>query len=568
MASALSFRSSPDADALRFVPLGGCGEFGMNLTAMLWRGRLFVIDAGVRFPDPSKLGIDAILPDVDPWFREAGGVAAYIITHGHEDHIGALPHLIRRWPAPIYAPPWAAALIGAKFARFGVDAKQYPVKVVEAGDKLAMDDLTIEYIRVNHSLPDTCSIFIKTPKVHVFHTGDFKFEENPVIEERFDEKRLAAIGNERVDLMLVDSTNAEKSGNCPEESSVLPALVPHLERATGATFITTFSSNLWRLKMIADACIEAGKKLFITGNGIETTLTHAKALGRYYLPETLRLADGQLDGFRRDRMVVLASGCQAEWRSAMCRIANGEHRSVGVHPGDQVILSSRFIPGNERPILDMMDKLKRLGASVISPREFPGIHVSGHAYGGDIERLIKLLRPKVHAPVHGAFTQLDANRKIGERLGVKSVLIETGDVLEVSPNGVATIGKIDTGINYLDAESGVVLPIEAARERLRVGELGQAIFSGVFSRSKRDWAVAPSFEIFGFRLPARLDWPTFQKEAIEDSLELLRVRGSQKGPLNQDSWDELLEELRISLRRKLTAVLNKKPVVFVKLHLM
>ncbi len=561
----VSFSSPPDPDTLRFIPLGGCGEFGMNLTAMLWRGKLFVIDCGVRFPDPAKLGIDAVLPDVGPWFREAGGVCAYVITHGHEDHIGAIPHVIRRWPAPLYATPWTAALLKAKFLKYGIDPNVHPVTVVDAGTRLSLPgELSIEYVHMNHSLPSTCALYIKTPKFTVFHTGDFKLDPQPLVEAPFSEDRLAAIGAEGVDLLLADSTNADKTGRCPGEATVLGPLAESFAKAKAAVIVTTFSSNLWRLKTVADACVATGRKLFIAGAGVENTLGHAKALGFYHLPESLRLPAGKLGSFPRERTVVLASGCQAEWRSAMFRISVGEHREVIVQPEDTVVLSSRFIPGNERPIFDMVDRLKRKGALVVSPRDAPGIHVSGHAYGGDIEKLMSLLKPKHFTPVHGAFSQLEANRRIGARLGIKSMVIETGDVIDAGPGGVRIIGRLDSGVNYVDADAAVVLPVEAARERLRIGELGMAIFSGVFSKTHRAFLTPPGLDLIGIRLPDHVNPDVFKLAAIGAAKEILCSRDASK---LSGTFEELTEEVRISLRRRLAAVLSKKPVVFVKLHL-
>lgn len=564
-ATPVSFKSPPDPDALRLIPLGGCGEFGMNLTAMLWRGRLFVIDCGVRFPDPSKLGIDAVLPDVGPWFKEAGGVFAYIITHGHEDHIGALPHIVRRWPAPIYAPPWTVQLLKHKYAKLGVDWSAHPVTQVEAGDRLSLDgELTIEYVHVNHSLPSTCALYIRTPKFKIFHTGDFKLDESPLVEAPYSREKLAQIGAEGVDLLLADSTNADKSGRCPGEATVLGPLAESFARAPSAVVCTTFASNLWRLKTVADACVETGRKVYIAGTGLENTLAHSKALGMYYLPESIQLAKEQLDTFPRERLVVLASGCQAEWRSAMYRISVGEHRDFAVRPNDTVVLSSRFIPGNEKPIFDMTDRLRRMGARIVSPRDVPGIHVSGHAYGGDIELLMGLLKPKAFLPVHGAFTQLDANRKIAASLGIKSIVIETGDVIDAGPRGVGIIGRIDAGINYVDGEASVVIPVEAARERLRVGELGAAVFSGVYSKTQRAFVAPPTLDLIGFRLPDGVNPEAFTRGAIAGTEDVLSA--CMPGKLAA-TFDELTEEVRISLRRRLAAVLKKKPVVFVKLHL-
>ncbi len=556
------FKASADPKTLRIIPLGGCGEFGMNLTGYFSQGRLFVVDCGVRFPEPYRLGIDAVLPDVDPHFTEAGGVYSYIITHGHEDHIGALPHILRRWPAPVYATAWAVELLRNKLARLGEDIGKYNVTTLEAGDRIRTEGFDVEFVHMNHSIPHTCALFIRTPQLNVFHTGDFKFDDHPLLEAPADWSRLRALGREGVDLLLADSTNAEKAGNCPGESTELKPLTDLLQAAPEAVILTTFSSNLARLKTIADATQASGRKLLVVGNGVEATLSIAKALGIYELPADLRIDPDQVSKFPRRRLVVLATGCQGEWRAALARISQGEHKAFVAREGDTVILSSRIIPGNEKAILTVMNNLQRMGVKIITAREVPGIHVSGHAYQGDLNLLHEALKPKFFAPVHGAFSQLRANMLRGEKAGSVPSLVETGDVLDCSKSGVSHVGKVEVTLSYLDADSGVLLSNEMLRERLRVGEFGAALVTGVYDRGRKAWLAPVTIDLTGLKMP--------EAEGERWLPQMAEKIASQVSRLCQDGGADvayIMEEARVFLRRHLFQVLKKKPVVMVKIHL-
>lgn len=546
------------------IPLGGCGEFGMNLTAFLTAGKLFVVDCGVRFPGPASLGIDAILPDVDPWFREAGGVFAYVITHGHEDHLGALPHILPRWPAPVYGTGWTIELLKIKLQRLGLDPKTFKLIVVEPGDRVATDGFSAEYVHVNHSIPMTCALMIRTPSMNIFHTGDFKFESKPIIEAPVDFSQLDAFAREGIDLLLADSTNAAHMGPCPSEESVFEPLRQVVDKAKGAVVVTTFASNLWRLKTLTDIAVATGRKIFVMGNGFEQTLILAKTTGLFHMPENLRLAEAQLGTWPRHRLLVLATGCQGEWRSGLARLAQSESKVLTLAEGDTVIFSSRVIPGNEKQILAMINAFQRLGVQIVTPREVPAIHVSGHAYGGDLERLVATLKPRRFVPIHGAFGQLLANAGRPARAGVKAItgVIESGEILDISPNDIRLAGRIQVALNFVDADAGVVIPYETLRERLRIGELGAALVSGVYDRSMKSWLVPPDIEFVGFDLPFGVDkdaWIERLGSLVESELPSLLEK---KGLPPRDA----VEEIRVLVRRKLFATLRKKPVVSIKLH--
>jgi ribonuclease J len=560
------FATPEGPNAVRIVPMGGCGEFGMNLTAYIHQDRLFVVDCGLRFPDPMKLGVDAVIPRVDEWFEKLGGVYAYIITHGHEDHIGAIPSVIRKWPAPIYATAWTAELLKNKFIRRGIDLKQHPITIVSAGDKITADGIEIEYVHINHSIPMSCALFIRTDYMNIFHTGDFKFESQPIIEAPTDFEYLKRLGDEGVDVLLADSTNAEQKGFCPGENSVIAPLLEVCKEAAGAIFLTTFSSNLWRLRTAIEVFRQLGRKVFIAGAGLENTLTVAKATELYFAPEGILISEEKIDEIPRDRLAVIATGCQGEYRSAMVRICHNEHKRLSIQEGDTVIFSSRIIPGNEKSVITMSNHLKKLGAKVVTTKERADIHVSGHAFGGDLQKLVTLLRPMHFMPVHGGFSQLNANLEGARQQATTTgdtLLIETGDVIDAYKEGLILRGKIDVQVDYLDGESGVVLTYETLRERLRIGEQGGVILSGVFSKREKRWLKRAKIEFYGVRLPININPDKWYQGAVD----LIEKRVQKLVESGTNDEEVVGEEARITLRRHLTLQLKKKPVVLTQIYI-
>lgn len=538
----------------------------MNSTCYLTGGHLFVVDCGLRFAEPTKLGVDAIIPAIDDCFKEAGGVTAYLITHAHEDHIGALPYILPRWPAPVYTTPWSAEVLRAKFKKHNLDEKKYSINIVRPGDFVRTPGFEVEWVHVNHSIPDAAALCIRTPSASVFHSSDFKFDANPVIEKPIDYSKLAEIGKAGIDLLLSDSTNSDKSGHSPSESSVYTPLLKVFEECKAAIVISTFASNFWRLKTIADICEKTGRKIYISGPGIEQSFAIAQALSLYNLPDHLRITESNINSIPRHELVVLATGCQGEFRSALSRIANGEHRFFRIQSGDTVILSSRIIPGNERPILYMLDNLKRRGAKIITSKDADGIHVSGHAYHEDLKKLIQLLTPRWYTPIHGAFTHLESNQLIGESTLAdidKSILIENGQIIELKDSKLALREKFLTDCQYIDSESGVVLSRNCLRQRLKIGELGAAIVTGVYDKQIKKWLVYPEIEFIGIAFPPQIDQVEWTKKLMTLTCQQLENNISD----HLQAVDLIFENLRITIRRLLFGVLKKKPVVLVKIHI-
>jgi ribonuclease J len=551
-------------DSIRIIPFGGCGEFGMNMTAYICDDRLYLVDAGVSFPDPSKLGVDAILPDMAEWIEQFGGVYAYIITHGHEDHIGALPFMLSRWPGPVYTTPWTAALIESKLARRGV-AFKYPVHRVTPGDVVECEDFSVEFVRFNHSIPDACGLMIRHPKFNIFHTGDFKFDFSPVIEPAVDLKRLEALGREGIQLLLADSTNAHLKGSCPSESAVIEPMAKAFKQAEdGAVIVTTFSSNFWRLKTILDTCHATGRKALILGGGLDQCIKIASELGLFNPPPGLVIDSSVAMNIDRSKLCVIATGSQGEWRSALNRLANGEHRLFSISPGDLVIFSSRTIPGNERVIQHMMSKLERRGAKIFSVRHDANIHVSGHGYRDELGSLLKALRPLNFIPVHGTFSHLTSNSRIPAEVGLedtRTFVIENGDVIDVSKAAVAITDRIDISHLFVDAESLELLSYDTLRERLRIGELGLVSITAAYDAGELELLGGVRIHMQGVGIPTG-----FSPDEFEAGIAKAAAKGFKHAKSDR-SFDhgDLEEQARVEVRRYLFQSLRKKPVVLCSL---
>lgn len=544
---------------IHLLPIGGVGEFGMNMMGVYYNKNLYIIDAGVLFPDERKLGITSIIPSVDDVFKETKGVSAYIITHGHEDHIGALPYLLPKWPAPIYATPWTAVLIRRKLEKFNL-LEHAEIITVMPGDHAKFGALSFEYFQVHHSIPDACSLIIRTPDVTVFHTGDFKIESDKSQQKPMNFSRLQSIGEEGVDLLLVDSTNAAKEGVSGDEISVKKPLKNIIKNAPGRTFISTFASNLFRLATIADICAEEGKKLVISGRSLANTFENAEKLGYYNPAHHLILSEDDMHQYDDKDLVILASGSQGEWRSVLYRMAYKEHKRLIVKDTDSFVFSSRVIPGNEKSILNMTASIEKQGGTIISPRDFPGIHVSGHACQDEIIKLIDLLQPKKYLPVHGGFSQLLRNKGLAVSKNISIIegdIIEDGSPLLVTKDAVTALDVVPMEKEFVDQDSYIPLSYTIMRERLRIGDSGLAVISGVFNSKKKTWSSGPSITLKGLDTKYNVELTKWLKE--QESLvakEVIKNHNHQVSDLAT-----LNESARISLRRLLFQYFKKKPVV-------
>ena len=475
-------------DNIRITPIGGCGEFGKNLTLYIYQGAVYVVDCGVKFAEMWQPGIMGLIPNCDQVFNAYGAPTAYLLTHGHEDHIGAVPLFYEDWPAPIYTTAWTMELIKIKFEKYGLSFKN-KTHIVKGGDTIEFaDGLRVEWLAMNHSIPMTCSLVISTPKLRVFHSGDFKFDPDPPYEPATDVKALRRL--RPIDLMLVDSTNSAVAGDSLSEKSVREPLRKYLCGDHPRVYITTFASNLWRLLQIIEIAQELGKRVYACSRAIETSLEIGAHLGVYDAERyPFTVITRTTSKIAANNAVVLVSGCQGERFSTLARIISDRIRACALGEDDLVLFSSRPIPGNELAIIKLCERIKERGAQVISVREDRAIHVSGHAHSKDIEKLIAALAPKTLMPVHGNYSHLDGVQKLNRAAQV--CMPTNGDLFELDQEGLTPLAAKQFDDLYIDAESLVPLSFRTMKDRVRLGESGLCEIVGVIDRRNRNWLLTP-----------------------------------------------------------------------------
>jgi ribonuclease J len=482
------------ASPVRIAALGGLGEIGMNCLALECEGRIVVVDCGLLFP-AEPFGVDAISPDLS-WLRERRDrVGAVLVTHGHEDHIGALPLLLRDLQVPVYGPRLALALLRPRLEEAGVKAD---LREVRAGDAVRAGEgspFGAEFVAVAHSIPDACALAMSTPQGTVYHSGDFKIDESPLDGRRTDLPRIEALGRDGIRLLLSDSTNADRPGTSLSESAVGPALSLAMEGAPGRVWVTCFSSHLHRIQQVGDAARSFGRRLVPLGRSMEESVRLGLEMGYLRLPPGLLASVEDARDLRPRETCVVVTGTQGEPRSALGRLARGELPDLPVRPGDRVILSSRFIPGNEVAIGRTVDGLTGRGAEVLW-EDFRALHVSGHAQEDEQRRLVRLARPEHFLPIHGELRHLarHAGHAASEGLGPdrRHVLVD-GEVLELSDGGVRRAEeRLPSGRIFLERDAAFAVVDEGVvRDRRALGEYGIVMVALLVDRATREPVRTP-----------------------------------------------------------------------------
>jgi ribonuclease J len=540
------------APPVRIAALGGLGEIGMNCMAIEAEGRIAVVDCGVMFPN-EPIGVDVIVPDLSWLAERREQVGAVFVTHGHEDHIGALPQLLRAVKVPVHVPAFARALLEVRLREAGVDAD---LRTVRPGDVRAAGDaspISAEFIAVTHSIPDACALAISTPQGLLLHSGDFKIDEAPVGGGAMDLPRIEALGRSGVRVLLSDSTNSERPGQSLSESAVGAALERAFEGAAGRVFVACFASNVHRIQQVADAARALGRRLALLGRSMESNVRLAMDLGY------LRVAGWQLCPLAEARdlppreLCVLTTGTQGEPRSALARLARGEHPDLTLSAGDLVVLSSRFIPGNEVAIGQVVNELTRRGAEVAYQGLEP-LHVSGHAQESEQRRLIALARPERFVPIHGEFRHLarHAAHAAKENVQHRHLLVD-GEVLELSGAGARVLAEpLPVGRVYADRDPGGEIGELVVRDRRLLAEAGLCIVVVAVDRASGAVVRGPEFfarGVAGF-------------EGSEEALraEALRALDELTAPA-RESQAEVQEALRLAVRRWFRREGGRKPSV-------
>lgn len=457
---------------LRLIPLGGLGEIGRNMMVLECDDALLVIDAGIMFPENDMLGVDVVIPDFSYLRERAERVQAIIITHGHEDHIGALPYLLESVKAPIYATRLTRGLIEVKLPDARVKAAE--IHTITAGERLSLPPFEVEFYAVCHSIPDGVGLAITTPLGLVVHSGDFKFDPSPVNGQRTDTAKLAELGQRGVLLLLSDSTNAEKAGRTPSESALEETLGRIFEAAQGRVIVTTFASNISRIQQVINTSARFGRQVAITGRSMVSNFRIARQLGYIHVADEMLLPIERLKEMPDRQVTLICTGSQGEPSSALVRMGEQGYRAVSVTPGDTVIVSANPIPGNEEFVNRTLDNLFRLGADVYYD-EVLDVHVSGHASQEEQKLLIQMLQPRYFVPIHGEYRHLIWHRKLAVECGVQPqniFVIETGDVLEIGPAGAKVVDRVSDDLVLVDGHGAHVIAPHVIEERNALAHSG------------------------------------------------------------------------------------------------
>src|ERR671915_20991 len=493
------------ADTLRIIPLGGVGEVGKNMTVFELGDEIVVVDSGLAFPRDEHLGVDLILPDVAYLADRRDRVRAVILTHAHEDHVGALPYLLRQVGVPqVWGTKLTLGLAQSRLDEHGLlQAAELKEAQPEAGP-VEIGPFRVEFVRVAHSVPDAISVLLESSAGRVLHTGDWKLDHTPVDGLRTDVGRLAELGNRGIDLFLGDSTNAERPGTTGSERLVGEAFRQIIPSCPGRVLVASFASNVHRMQQAVDVAVEAGRKVAIVGRSMRKNLNIARNLGYLEAPDDALIRPSELENFAPHEVLILCPGSQGEPMSALTRIAYNDHPAVFVDRGDTVILSAKPVPGNELRVHDTINRLAKSGAEVLH-QEIAPVHVSGHGNAEEIRTIIGLVRPKAVMPVHGEFRMLAAHAQLARDGGVPAdsiVLAENGSIVELGPQAPPRIvGEVETGMTFVDGLGVGDVQDVALRDRRHLSEDGVLIVVATVSDNGAPNNVQPELIARGFGDP-------------------------------------------------------------------
>jgi ribonuclease J len=542
---------------LQVIPLGGLGEFGMHMMAIRYGEDIIVIDAGMMFPEDDLLGVDIVTPDLTYLKEHRHLVRALLLTHGHEDHIGAVAFFLDEFEVPVYGTPFTLSLVERRLEEYDVDA---PVlKPVKPKDIVSIGPFTVEFIHVTHSIVSCVAMAITTPLGVIIHTGDFKVDPTPTDNELFDLHTLADYGKRGVLLLLSDSTNADRPGYSDSERAVRPRLEDVFNRSENRLFVSCFSSSIHRLQLILDLSHEFGRKVALVGRSMISVTEIAHRHGLLTIPDGVLIRPQDVNENKASKTTILISGTQGEPMSALSRVAVDNHKHISISPGDTVVLSSRIIPGNEKTIFRMIDHLSKRGADVMYGSMNPPLHVSGHGSMEELRLVLNLVRPRYFVPVHGEYRQLAKHVRLASHLqGIgleKSFIMETGDVLEMDHRGARKAGRVTVGRICIDSGAvGEVVGDMVIRDRRLISEDGIVLAILAINKHTGKIETAPEIVSRGFALE---NDPAFMKSAREVVLRTLEGSSAEE----KSDPGVIKEKIRSDLKRFISRETQRRPMI-------
>jgi ribonuclease J len=537
------------------LPLGGLGEIGKNMTVVEYDGRIVVVDTGLMFPTAEMHGIDLVLPDFSYLRERAEDIEAIVLTHGHEDHVGALPYVLKEigMPPKIYGGLLTIGMVRSKLDEHKL-GESAPLQELPPGEKVRCGPFELELIHLAHSIPDMRAVLLKTDAGSVLMTGDYKFDQTPVDGRPADVSRLAELGKEGLLLLCGDSTNADRPGVAPSESSVGPALLQQFSRCKGRIIVTSFASNIHRVQQVIDAAVRLDRKVALVGRSMRKNFNIASNLGIANAPDGIFIQPREIEDFPDEKVVVISTGSQGEPLSALRRMANNDHRDVQLHSGDTVVFSATPVPGNERAVNETIDRIYEIGATVITAKDAP-IHASGHGWQEEIKLMLNLTKPRYVMPVHGDYKRLRLHSELAEAVGIESERIfqgRNGLPLEVDGSSAGFGEDIHAGVIYVDGVN-IGEPDDAAlRDRREISADG--IFIVVATISNDDGSIVADPEVI-FRGVAFLEEADALvedlKDLVEDQLDEAAKAGHRENHLvEEDLHDAIGKFVWQRLRRR------------------
>jgi ribonuclease J len=539
---------------LKIIPIGGLGEVGKNMTLYEYGNNILIVDAGLMFPENDMIGIDYIIPDFEGYLKDKKDrVRGIIITHGHEDHTGAIQHLLEMVHAPIYGTPLTLGLVEVKLDRHGMAGKA-DLRKINAGDRVQMGPFSVEFFHVCHSIPDAVGLGIETPAGLVVHTGDYKFDHTPVDNQPTDYAKLAEFAQRGVLALLADSTNATRPGWTESERVINGALDEVFAEAKGRILVATFASLISRMQQVADTAERHGRKIAFTGRSMVDNMKMARELGYVDFPERLVIPLEKALGMPDNKVVLMCTGSQGEPRSILGRLANGTNRKFDVREGDTIVLSSQPIPGNEEVVFRTINKLFRRGANVIY-QEIAPVHVSGHASQEELKLLLHLVRPKYLIPIHGELRMLKQHARLAEEVGIPGediYVVENGQILEFSNDKLKLGERIPGDYIFVDGSGVGDVDQNIVRERESLGQDGIMLVNLNISRNGKLTSL-PEVQTRGFMTQVEM-------EAIKVGLQPVLEKAVKKSNGNLEK--EVLQSVKSYLYREV----QRSPYIFVTVN--
>ena len=541
---------------LKIIPLGGLGEIGLNMMVFEYKDSMFIIDAGLMFPEDYMVGVDLVVPDISYIRANRSKLMGIVLTHAHEDHIGALPYILKEINVPVFGTSFTIGLVKKKLEDHGLLSSAL-LHEISTDETLKIGEFELEFISVNHSIVGGVGISIMTPYGRIIHTGDFKISSSSLAGIKTDVNRFARCGEEGVLALLSDSTNVEREGYTKSAQEIAKTLSAITAELKGRVIVALFASNISRIQQIIDIAGHRGRKVAFIGRSIETNVKIASELGYLNVPENMEVSVGQINSLPNNKILMLMTGSQGEPMSALTRMTEGRHAGVKIKKDDTVILSSKFIPGNERAIANIINKLYRLGADVIYEK-ISMIHISGHAFREELKLMINLTKPEYFIPVHGEYRHLTLHARLAEDVGIKKenvLLAENGHIIECDENGVRLGGKVSTGRVLIDGKG--------------VGDVGKSVLKERRSLSQEGFvAVTMAFDeetgfiIYGPEISSRgFVFETETGHLLQDAECVILEIVEEIGPDEPDRIEHIRRDIRKKLKKYFYFTIKRRPVI-------